>query len=267
MTALTVDGLSVSYGSGRAAADVVSAVSFDLAKGTTLGLVGESGSGKSTVAKAIVGLVPVREGTISLHGSAVTRSRGDRKRLVREVQMVFQDPNSTLNPRLTVATALTEAANLLPPGERYDVENLMALVELPAFLRDRFPHQLSGGQRQRVAIARALAVRPSVLIADEVTASLDVSVQASVLNLLMGLREQLGISCLFISHNIAVVRHVSDEIAVMHDSKLVEKGASELVLAHPRAPYTKTLLAAVPRPFAAAADRSENPSHCPEVRS
>lgn len=251
MSALAADDLVVRYRSGRTFIEAVAGVTFEIAPGLTLGLVGESGSGKSTIARAVVGLVPVSSGTIRINGRQVGEPvprrwrRGGRTR--HDVQMVFQDPNSTLNPRLTVGSALGEAANVLPREHRYTVRDLMALVELSENLADRFPHQLSGGQRQRVAIARALAVRPTVLVADEITASLDVSVQASVLNLMGKLRRELEITCLFISHNLAVVRHIADEVAVMKDGRLVEKGPAETLLDDPQDPYTRRLLAAVPR--------------------
>jgi peptide/nickel transport system ATP-binding protein len=247
VNALEVSGLTVSYGSGRSAHIAVSDVSLTVPTGSTLGLVGESGSGKSTVAKAIVGLVRPVTGHVSVHGRRIGRDRDSLRHLRRSVQLVFQDPNSSLNPRSTVRSALREAAALLPPGERMDVEELLDLVSLPRQLIDRFPHQLSGGQRQRVAIARALAVRPSVLVADEITASLDVSVQANILNLLGDLRRGLGISCLFISHNLAVVKHISDEVAVMYLGQVVERGPAAQIYAAPDHAYTKALLDAVPR--------------------
>jgi peptide/nickel transport system ATP-binding protein len=247
MNALEVAGMTVRYGSGRAATDAVSDVSLSVPPGTTLGLVGESGSGKSTLAKAIIGLVQPSRGDITVHGTRVGHDRDGLRRLRRSVQLVFQDPNSSLNPRSTVRATLREAATLLPAAERASVEELLDLVSLPRVAADRYPHQLSGGQRQRVAVARALAVRPSVLIADEITASLDVSVQATILNLLVSLRRDLGIACLFISHDLAVVRHISDEVAVMYQGRIVERGPAERIYAVPEHPYTKTLLEAVPR--------------------
>jgi peptide/nickel transport system ATP-binding protein len=247
VNALEVTGLSVSYGSKGSPLPAVRDVSLAVPAGRTLGLVGESGSGKSTLAKAIVGLERPERGTVSVHGRPVGHDRAGLRHLRRSVQLVFQDPNASLNPRLTVRSALLEAASLLPEDERMAVDELLELVSLSHQVADRFPHQLSGGQRQRVAIARVLAVRPSVLIADEITASLDVSVQANVLNLLGELQRNLSFACLFISHSLAVVRHVSDDVAVMYLGRVVEYGTAEQVFSRPAHPYTRALLDAVPR--------------------
>lgn len=249
MIALEIRDLSVSYRLGKRMVPAVSGIDLTILRGTTLGLVGESGSGKSTVAKAVVQLVRPASGEILVEGKSIDRTRERQLLLRRRVQMVFQDPNSSLNPRSTVRATLLEAAGLLPNGQRMSIDELVDLVSLPSHLIDRFPHELSGGQKQRVAIARALAVRPSVLIADEITASLDVSVQASVLSLLADLQERLNLSCLFISHNLAVVRHVASDVAVMNRGEIVERGASEHILISPSHGYTRSLLAAIPRPF------------------
>ena len=242
-TALSVRDLGVRYGSVVALHDV----SFDLAHGRVLGLVGESGSGKSTTARAVVGLAP-HTGRITIGDTdlSAVSSRAARQAR-RKVQLVFQDPRSSLDPRFTVAECVAEG---LGAGRGRDmsrrVAELLELVSLdPAVGRSR-PAQLSGGQRQRVAIARALAAEPDVLVADEVTASLDVSVQAVVLNLLRRLQSELGLSMLFISHNLAVVRYMCDDVAVMFDGHVVEAGTVEEVISRPQHPYTQSLLAAVP---------------------
>ncbi|PRX46910.1 peptide/nickel transport system ATP-binding protein [Prauserella shujinwangii] len=222
---------------------VVDRVDLTVPEGRIVGLVGESGSGKSTLARAAVGLAPVHGGTITLGGAPVPTS-GRR----RPLQMVFQDPYASLDPRMTVGDSVAEA---MPPGRsrqqrRAEVERLLELVHVdPARARTR-PGGLSGGQRQRVAIARALAARPRVVIADEITSALDVSIQGVVLNLLRELRRDLGLSILFISHNLAVVRYVASHVAVMRAGRIVEQGPTERVLGHPNHDYTRTLLAAVP---------------------
>ncbi|AYG05341.1 ABC transporter ATP-binding protein [Gryllotalpicola protaetiae] len=236
---MSVENLEVRFGSST----VVKGISFDVPPGAVLGLVGESGSGKSTTARAIVGLTPsrgaIRIGELDL--SAV--SAGARRRGRRRVQMVFQDSRSSLDPRFTVAQCVAEG---LPRFDRGRVTELLKLVSLDPGLQNSRPGQLSGGQRQRVAIARALAAEPDVLIADEVTASLDVSVQAVVLNLLRRLQRELGLTMLFISHNMAVVRYMADELAVMYGGRIVEHGPVQDVIDRPEDPYTRSLLAAIP---------------------
>lgn len=241
--ALSVQDLTVRYGPVTA----VRSVSFDLVPGTVLGLVGESGSGKSTTARAVVGLAPF-SGVVRVGDRDASSPRGRAARDARRrVQMIFQDSRSSLDPRFTVGQSVAEG---LPAGERRDqgrrVRELLDLVSLdPGLARSR-PGQLSGGQRQRVAIARALAARPEVLVADEVTASLDVSVQAVVLNLLRRLQADLGLSMLFISHNLAVVRYMCDDVAVMFNGRIVEQGRVDEILGSAQHPYTRSLLAAVP---------------------
>jgi peptide/nickel transport system ATP-binding protein len=236
--------LTVRYGSFTA----VDGVSLEIPDGGIVGLVGESGSGKSTLARAVVGLVPVASGRIE----------GDERR-----QIVFQDPYGSLDPRMTAGASVAEG--LTSPGpasprslgasprrgrrraERAaEVERLFGLVSLDPALAGRYPRELSGGQRQRVAIARALGARPSLLVADEITSALDVSVQGAVLNLVRELRTELGLSVLFISHNLAVVRYVADSIAVMRHGRLVEAGPTDEVIETPREEYTAALLSAVP---------------------
>ena len=246
MAAVAVNDLWVRY--GRTAA--VRGVSFTVDEGSVLGLVGESGSGKSTVARAIVGLTPatgvVRVAGVDLLSSSSRRARPARRR----VQLVFQDSRSSLDPRFTVGQCVLEGVDRSALRRRQDararVAELLELVSLdPAIARSR-PAELSGGQRQRVAIARALAARPDVLIADEVTASLDVSVQAVVLNLLRRLRADLGLTMIFISHNVAVVRYMSDQLAVMFNGRVVEQASVDAVIGQPEHPYTRSLLAAIP---------------------
>jgi peptide/nickel transport system ATP-binding protein len=216
--------------------------------GQVVGLVGESGSGKTTLARAAVGLTPITSGRILLDGQPLRPRPGRTER--RPLQMVFQDPTSSLDPRMTIGASIAEA---MPRGEtrrgrKAETARLLELVELPADSAGVFPQQLSGGQRQRVALARALAGQPDVIIADEITSALDVSIQGTVLNLVRELQRNLRLSILFISHNLAVVRYVSDVIAVMYLGRIVECGPAEDVLLDPQHPYTIELLAAAPRP-------------------
>jgi peptide/nickel transport system ATP-binding protein len=240
---LAVHGLTVRY-SGRT---VVDNVDLAVGEGRVLGLVGESGSGKSTIARAVLGLAPVHAGTITLGGAELSKSARER---ARRVQMIFQDPFGSLNPRMPVAKIIAEgleARGDLRPAERAaEVTRLLELVSLSGDMEQRLPRRLSGGQRQRVAIARALAANPDVLIADEITSALDVSVQAQVLNVLRGILATRQLSMLFISHNLAVVRYISDDLAVMRDGVIVEAGPVDEVLAAPRHPYTRELLDAIP---------------------
>ena len=236
MSPLVLDELSVRYGRTT----VVDGVDLIVGDGQIVGLVGESGCGKSTVARAVVGLAPVSGGSVVLDGVPLP-SRGRH----RPVQMVFQDPYSSLDPRMTIGETISEA---LPRGtdQRGEVARLLRLVHLDPARAASLPKQLSGGQRQRVAFARALAARPEVVIADEITSALDVSVQASILNLVREMQRELGLSMLFISHNLAVVRYVADTVAVMHQGRIVESGATDDVLTRPRDAYTRGLLAAIP---------------------
>ncbi|MFD9945216.1 ABC transporter ATP-binding protein [Nonomuraea sp. NPDC059023] len=220
--------VTVRFGSFTA----VDSVSLEVPPGGIVGLVGESGSGKSSLAKAVSGLVR--------YSGEITG--------VSRVQMVFQDPYASLDPRMKVGESVAEGLLELPRAARPDeVTRLLGLVSLPAELASRYPRELSGGMRQRVAIARALGARPDLLVADEITSALDVSVQGSVLNLIRSLRDTLGLSILFISHNLAVVRYVCDTVAVMHRGRIVEHGPTEAVVGRPAHDYTRTLLEAVPR--------------------
>ncbi|MFJ7910157.1 ABC transporter ATP-binding protein [Kitasatospora sp. NPDC096204] len=252
MTTLQVLDLTVRHHGPYGPVAAVDGVSLEIPAGTTLGLVGESGSGKSSLARAIVGLTPVHGGRVLLDGREVrARTIGDRRRLGRLVQIVLQDPDTALDPRMTVRRTLLEAATafhrLDRPARAERVPALLELVGLSAEFADRLPHQLSGGQRQRVAVARALAVEPALLIADEITSALDVSVQAAVLNTIRDLQRRLGLSMLFIGHNLPAVCHVSDVLAVMRDGRIVETAPTETLLRTPRHPYTRALLDAVPR--------------------
>ncbi|GAB3934381.1 dipeptide ABC transporter ATP-binding protein [Micromonospora vulcania] len=231
-------------------------VSLDIAQGEVVALVGESGSGKSTLGRALAGLVPVAQGTVTVAGIDVGRAarRVFPGRELREFRarlgIVFQDPASSLNPRRTVGASIAEPlslhTDLSSDAQRRRVDELLDAVELPARLRDRHPHEMSGGQRQRVAIARAIALNPALLIADEPTSALDVSVQARILELLRSLQRQFGFSCLFISHDLAVVEQLADRVAVLHRGRIVEEGPASIVLRAPRDPYTARLLAAAP---------------------
>ena len=224
-------------------------VSFTVDRGRSLGIVGESGCGKSTLARALVGLVEPSAGDIH-YGSTRLRARRTRPQK-RLIQMVFQDPGSSLNPSMTARGVLSELLRVhrMVPGADVDArcEELFDLVELPSRFLDVRPRNMSGGQRQRIGIARALALEPEVLIADESVAALDVSVQASVLNLLTDLRRRLGLTLLFVSHDLAVIRHVSDEVMVMYLGGIVERGPAAQLFDDPQHPYTKALLASAPR--------------------
>jgi ABC-type glutathione transport system ATPase component len=236
-------------GRGPSVVKAVDGVDLVLHAGETLGLVGESGCGKSTLSRCAAGLYTPTAGVVRYAGQAL-HGPPDREQR-RLVQMVFQDPYSSLNPRMTVGQTLGEVLGyhrVVPRaqvGRR--VRELMDLVGLPERAVDQLPRSFSGGQRQRIGIARALALEPRVLIADEPVSALDVSVQATIINLLLDLKETLGLSMLFVSHNMAVVRQISDRIAVMHDGLVVEEGDTSTVFEHPRHDYTRLLLASVPR--------------------
>jgi peptide/nickel transport system ATP-binding protein len=249
---LEVRGLSVRLGTGRTTFNALDRVDLTIPEGAVFGLVGESGSGKSTLAKALVGLLPAASGSILLEGRDLTRARGATLRMRRKaIQIVFQDPYSSLNPRMSVAGALGEALlthhrHLTREHRLAETRRLMDLVGLDLEMTERWPNELSGGQRQRVAIARALAVQPSILVADEITSALDASVQSAVLNLISQLRRRLSLSILLISHNIAIVRYLSDLLGVMYSGQIVEVGSTLEIIENPQHPYTRALLAAVP---------------------
>ena len=225
-------------------------VSFTINTGEILGLVGESGSGKSTIGKALTGLVPVNSGNILFLGRDLTTlSPREWRRMRTEIQVIFQDPYSSLNPRMAIGDLLTEPMlvhNIVPKKElKNEALRLLALVQLPADSFTRYPHQFSGGQRQRIGIARALALRPKLLICDECVSALDVSVQAQILNLLKALQPELGLSYLFISHDLSVVQYISDRVMVMQAGKIVETGTAEQVLQSPVHSYTKKLIESI----------------------
>ncbi len=249
VTTIELQQASVAFGSGSRRLVAVNAVDLTLEGGRVMGLVGESASGKSTLGRAVTGLEPLTSGRLLLDGEPLGELRRRSRAQRRRVQMVFQDPAASLNPRLPVGESVAEA---LPPRRRSrgvlrgEVAALLELVGLDADCAGLPPGTLSGGQRQRVALARALAAEPDVLVADEITSALDVSVQGAILNLMRELQRELGFAMLFISHNLAVVRYVSDSVAVMYLGRIVEQGTCEAVIASPAHPYTQTLLAAVP---------------------
>ena len=231
----------------------VDGISFSLAEGEALGLVGESGCGKSTLGRTILQLIPSTSGVVLLRGKNLSELRGRALRTARrDFQMIFQDPYSSLNPRMTVFDTLAEAMQAhraIPRRElRPRVLTLMEQVGLLSGATDKYPHEFSGGQRQRVAIARALAVEPKLLIADEPVSALDVSIQAQIINLIARIRREMNLTLIFISHDLSVVRHLVDRVAVMYLGRLVELGSPEEVLCHPQHPYTRALLSAVPIP-------------------
>jgi len=233
-------------------------VSFEVATGETLSLVGESGCGKTTTARCIVGAVDPTAGEVTYHGQPgktidVLAAQGeDRHTLQQDVQMVFQDPISSLNPRMMVLDIIAEPLRvhgMSNRSERQDrVADLMRLVGLRPELMQRFPHAFSGGQRQRIGIARALALDPKLIVADEPVSALDVSVQAQVVNLMLDLQDRLGLSYLFVAHDLSVVKHVSDRVAVMYLGRIVETAETEALFSAPRHPYTEALLSAAPEP-------------------
>lgn len=254
---LRVRDLSVEYpirqGGKSDTLKAVDRVSFDLGRSEILGLVGESGSGKSTLARAVLRITPTTEGTALLDGEDIlSLDRRELRAYRDQIQMVFQDPLDSLNPRMTteqsVAEALHCSAKKISRSEiDRRVREALDMVSLPKSAANRFPHEFSGGQRQRIAIARAIITRPKLLICDEAVSALDVSVQAQILNLLKDLRSELGMSMLFISHDMAVVRHICDRVLVMYFGRMAERGKRETIFETPAHPYTRTLLAAVPR--------------------
>jgi oligopeptide/dipeptide ABC transporter ATP-binding protein len=249
--ALRADRLVKEYPVRGGILRAVAGVSFELERGTTLGIVGESGCGKSTLGRLLVGLERPTGGSLEIAGTPRSQLAG--RELGRLIQLVFQDPYSSLNPRRTVGSAIGEVLRvhrLAHDGkdEQRSVRELLETVALPAAFADRYPHELSGGQAQRVGIARALAPRPQILVLDEPTSALDVSVRAEIMNLLGDLSDRLGLSYVFISHDLAMVRHISDRVGVMYLGRFVELGPWRSVLSAPLHPYTIVLRAAVPLP-------------------
>nr|WP_309504455.1 ABC transporter ATP-binding protein [uncultured Roseovarius sp.] len=245
---LEVKGLRTNYGK----VNVLAGVDFTVQQGETYAIVGESGSGKTTVIRAIAGLAPSHAGSVMFDGREI---RGASERAMRplrkNISMMFQDPIGSLSPRLTIRNILTEP-NKIQGMKRKDLDaearRMLEMVNLPAHFADRYPYQLSGGQARRVGVARALALGPKLLLADEPTAGLDVSVQGELLNLLNDLRERMGLAMVIISHNLNVVRHVADRMGIMYLGRMVEEGTTEAIFRQPQHPYTQCLLSANPEP-------------------
>jgi oligopeptide/dipeptide ABC transporter ATP-binding protein len=276
MTVLEVEGLRKEFPirsgllqreTGRVRA--VQDVSFSIERGETLALVGESGCGKTTVSRCILRALPPTKGAIRFSpepGKSIDLaplSRRAMRPLRRHIQMIFQDPYASLNPRMMVGDIIAEPllVNGVPAVQRQSrVRELLDLVGLPAATRTRFPHAFSGGQRQRIGIARALALDPTLVVADEPVSALDVSVQAQIINLLLDLQDRLKLSMLFVAHDLGVVRHVSDRVAVMYLGRIVETASTTALYATPRHPYTEALLAAVPKADPALRDQTSAPA-------
>ena len=249
-TLLSLNDVHVRFNTAAGVVRAVNGVSLDLAVGETLGLVGESGCGKSTLGKAILRLVPIAAGEIRVEGTDIAPlDRAQLNALRRKVQMIFQDPYGSLNPRSTVGRSVAQPmaiAGWTAEATAQRVDTLLGWVGLSADAKQRYPHEFSGGQRQRIGIARALALSPRLIICDEPVSALDVSVRAQVINLLEDLKQQFGVSYLFISHDLSVVEHIADRVAVMYLGTIVEAGARDQIWRNPQHPYTKALLAAAP---------------------
>lgn len=232
----------------------VNKVSFSIKKGQTLGLVGESGSGKTTLGRTLLRLIAPSAGSILFDGIDITTlSRAAMQKMRQKMQIVFQDPYASLNPRKTIDFTLSEPLHIHQlyqdkTQERKRIKELLEYVQLPEEVLTKYPHEFSGGQRQRICIARALATNPAFIVCDEAVSALDVSIQAQIINLLKDLQKTLGLTYLFIAHDLNVVAHIADQVAVMYAGKLVETGSVEAIYQHTQHPYTKALLAAIPVP-------------------
>jgi oligopeptide/dipeptide ABC transporter ATP-binding protein len=272
---LELDALAVHFTVGGALSGgvktlkAVDGVSLEIAPGECLGLVGESGCGKSTLALAIMGLVPPTRGDIRLNGHELAKR--DRMETARTVQMVFQDPYASLNPRQTVRRTLADPLRLHGIANRTELDHrvmdMLAKVGLRPDHADRYPHEFSGGQRQRIGIARALVLQPKLVICDEPVSALDVSIRAQIINLLLELKDELGLSYIMISHDLGVVEHVSDRVAVMYLGRIVEQGGWQEIFENPRHPYTRALIAAIPDPFHRADDFAKRAKAHGEIAS
>lgn len=258
---LSLDGVSVRYPVGRRRTlTAVDGISLTVREGETLGLIGESGSGKSTVARAVIGLAPVSSGTVRWRGRDVSEfKRTDRRDFIESVQMVFQDPHSALDPRRTILQSVREPMDVMGRHARQEREDIAVRaledVGLSSQMLQRYPHQLSGGQKQRANIARALVTQPKVLICDESVAALDVALQAEILNLLQDLKAEHDLTVIFISHDLSVVSHIADRVAVMYLGRIVEQAPAEALVAQAVHPYSEALLSA--QPLVRPADRRE----------
>jgi peptide/nickel transport system ATP-binding protein len=253
MRLLAVSDLQVHFATARGLLRAVDGVSFSIDRGTSVGLVGESGCGKTTLGNAVLALAPLTAGSVRFDGAEIARlSNRARAPFRRRMQMIFQDPFGSLNPRHTVGEILAAPLAVHRIGSRADrrarVARLIAQVGLPADAVHRYPHEFSGGQRQRIGIARALALEPELIICDEPVSALDLSIQAQILNLLVALKGELGLSYLFISHDLSVVRYFSDRVLVMYLGRIVESAPAARLWSAPLHPYTRALMAAVPDP-------------------
>ncbi len=254
-TLLEVKDLNVVYrakGFRRAPFRALTDVSISIRRGETLGLVGESGSGKTTLGRAILGLIPVESGSIQFEGAEISKlSARGRRHLSRDIGVVFQDPYSSLNPAMSIESILTEpltAHGVSRTDALHRVQDLLDKVQLPSDSGKRMPREFSGGQRQRIAIARALALEPKLIVCDEPVSALDLSTQAKILELFIDIQEQMGVSYLFVTHDLSVVRYISHDVAVMLKGQIVEAGDGAMVTSKPEHPYTKKLLLASPVP-------------------
>jgi len=250
---LAINDLRVTYRRRRASVDALKGISLSIQPGQVVGLVGESGSGKSTIGNATLGLVPVTSGSIRFDGRDITRVRPrERKALARSLQAVFQNPYGSLNPTKTIGSTLAEPMRVQREFGRAEIDqrirDVLNEVGMPDDAAKRYPSEFSGGQRQRIAIARALVLSPKLIVCDEPVSALDLSIQAQILNLMCALKAERGLSMLFISHDLAVVRYISDSIVVLRHGEIVEQGPAARVYEDPRVQYTRTLLAAAPRP-------------------